>query len=121
MISGYLMNARVQIVRRGTYTPPGSPPPVTYDAWNAPSYGEDAVVGTVSGRIRPLTIAEQRQLSDDAPTTAEYRAYLPPDTDVRIGDRLRKLTGETYEVRGVTPDPAGTDRYVFAELARVTV
>ena len=117
MISSFLMNAAVDVIRRGTYTP--GAPTTTYDEWTEPAYGEDAVVASVRGRIRPLSIREQQALSDAAPTTGEYRGYLPRGTDVAIGDRVRKSTGETFEVRGVTPDPAGTDRYVLLELSQV--
>lgn len=109
---------RIEIVRRAAAAPAG--PPATYDAWNALAYGADQVVATVAGRIRPFSVREQELLSDAGSTVAPARAYLPRGTDVRAGDRLRKTPGgETYEVRGVTPDPGGTDYYVFVELIRV--
>lgn len=113
-----MFHHRIEIVRRAAAAPAG--PPATYDAWNALAYGADAVIATVAGRVRPLSVAEQGLLSEAGSTRTDARAYVPTGTDVRAGDRLRKTpTGETYEVRGMIPDPAGTSAFVFVELVRV--
>lgn len=117
MISPLIFNQRVDVLRRAAAAAPG--PETAYDAWNAPAYGADAVVATVDGRIRPLTVTEQAALSEAGATSTGYRAMLEAGTDVRIGDRLR-ASGQTYEVAGVIPDPAGTDYYVLVYLTRVT-
>lgn len=71
----------------------------------------------------PAQIVEMTQVvptDTDLRTLAQWVGWVPADTDVRIGDRIRRLTDSAlFRVEGVTTPVLLADRELRLDLARV--